>query len=689
MTDTNQAANNIIDFIQNLYQNSGLSGLIPKPVSSVIDNVNVIIDIQQETNESTGISTYKIAIANLAGAVAAVPYVVVGEGTTVAAAIALLTAGGPINAIGSFGILYNGSLATFEISQDAYQITHDEMLDLLTSPGYMELEESVINAANDLIHSINDTLEKTTGWSQQPEWLNDLLEMTDASLLGVRDIKDYLKDYFDGAIDNIGSNIQDYLNSLNQAEATQPIRRSDPLVLDLDNDGIELVSLNNSNTFFDLDNDSLKENVGWLKGDDGFVVLDSNNNGNIDNIDELFGHGNADGTTTTGTQELATHDLNNDGKINSSDSIFTKLKVWQDLNQDGISQSNELKTLSQLNINQINLTNITNLNQNVEGNVIISQGTYQTSDNQTHNLFNLDLAIDQTNSASYQYQDNQGNNITYDLNLDTLSLPFSRGYGNATAWHIAMSEDEELLNIMKEITNLDLNNQNSLKNLDQKIEDFIYQWTNTQNITGNRGSFDARKLEVLETIRGEVFTDITGNHNVGPLQVNFVQTAWDQFFNSIKGKILIQSLFKDVFAGAHYDFATDSIDFNNLTATQLFDNIKAQYDSLNAINQVYFAYDIYKSANLTIGKINGIDDLTTFKNLLVTKIGISPDNFAFGTDSNETIYFNNIENNVIDSKQGNDLLAAGKGDDIYIFNIGDGRDACPSVFNLGKNALRF
>ena len=271
-----------------------------------------------------------------------------------------------------------------------------------------------------------------------------------------------LKDELKGKIPEegeIGSGIGDFLRSIGLGEDTQPVRRYDPLTLDLDGDGIELISLNNSNTFFDLDNDGLRENVGWVKADDGILILDGNNNGTVDNIDELFGYRNPDGTQVTGTQELATHDSNHDGKIDNNDAVFSQLKLWQDLNQDGISKANELKSLTDYRITSIdvNLNNLNQLNQNVEGNVIISTGTYtkevtQTTTDENGNIItittqvtnqyaNLDLAIDQTNSSHYDYQDNEGNNITYDLNIDTLFLPQSRGYGNTTAWHIAMSKD--------------------------------------------------------------------------------------------------------------------------------------------------------------------------------------------------------------------------------------------------------
>lgn len=61
---------------------------------------------------------------------------------------------------------------------------------------------------------------------------------------------------------------------------------------------------------------------------------------------ELFGDQTqlADGTTAaTGFQALSGLDSNDDGKINADDAVFDELKVWQDKNQDGISQADELK----------------------------------------------------------------------------------------------------------------------------------------------------------------------------------------------------------------------------------------------------------------------------------------------------------------------------------------------------------
>jgi hypothetical protein len=263
----------------------------------------------------------------------------------------------------------------------------------------------------------------------------------------------------------ISSYLQSSLNSLSSAERPAPVRRVDPLTLDLDSDGVELINVTQSKAFFDLDiiqnqdgtftSDGVKEQVGWIKADDGLLTLDKNNNGTIDNILELFGK-----QTKTGTEELREYDGNNDGIISDQDAIFSQLKLWQDLNGNGISEAWELKSFSDFRIKSINLNSLTTLNQIQESNLIISQGTFTktitntdgTSSDITSNYANLDLAVNQTNSASYSYTDPAGNVIgDYDLNLEVLALPLSRGYGNLKPWHMAMSNDETLLNISEKL----------------------------------------------------------------------------------------------------------------------------------------------------------------------------------------------------------------------------------------------
>lgn len=123
----------------------------------------------------------------------------------------------------------------------------------------------------------------------------------------------------------------------------------DPLVLDLDGDGIELKTFAENRIFFDIDNDNNKERTGWVGADDGILVHDRNGNGTIDDITETISeyYGAAAGTGaiyTDGFAALRTLDSNDDGTINSSDTAFANLRVWKDENSDGITDVTEDKS---------------------------------------------------------------------------------------------------------------------------------------------------------------------------------------------------------------------------------------------------------------------------------------------------------------------------------------------------------
>lgn len=124
-----------------------------------------------------------------------------------------------------------------------------------------------------------------------------------------------------------------------------------PLVLDLDGDGVELISID-AGVQFDMTADGILDDTSWVGADDGLLALDINGDGTINDHSELFGTnmGAADGFA-----QLALFDSNEDGVIDASDDVFANLLVWQDANQDGVSQADELYSLSDLDIVSINL----------------------------------------------------------------------------------------------------------------------------------------------------------------------------------------------------------------------------------------------------------------------------------------------------------------------------------------------
>ena len=170
--------------------------------------------------------------------------------------------------------------------------------------------------------------------------------------------------------------------------------RIDPLALDLDGDGIETRGVDGK-VVFDHNGDGVKTGTGWLRPDDGWLVLDRNSNGTIDNGGELFGVDTvkADGTKATdGFDALSDLDSNDDGVFDAKDTRFADVRVWRDLNQDGVSQSNELSTLAANNIRSINLNKTTATTNLGNGNTQTATATYTRTDDTTGTAANLGLA---------------------------------------------------------------------------------------------------------------------------------------------------------------------------------------------------------------------------------------------------------------------------------------------------------
>lgn len=106
-----------------------------------------------------------------------------------------------------------------------------------------------------------------------------------------------------------------YKEQLNVAEFTL----HDPLVINLDTDVAEV---SDQTFYFDLDADGKEEEISMLKGS-GYLALDKNEDGIINDGSELFGTGNGDGFA-----DLARYDEDGNGWIDENDSIWSKLKIW-------------------------------------------------------------------------------------------------------------------------------------------------------------------------------------------------------------------------------------------------------------------------------------------------------------------------------------------------------------------------
>ena len=70
-----------------------------------------------------------------------------------------------------------------------------------------------------------------------------------------------------------------------------------------------------------------------------------------------------------GLEVLREYDANGDGTITAADAALNHLKIWQDVNHDGIAQSHELSTLAQNSITELNYSTGQFTQSNAQGSV--------------------------------------------------------------------------------------------------------------------------------------------------------------------------------------------------------------------------------------------------------------------------------------------------------------------------------
>ncbi|MEO7719934.1 MAG: calcium-binding protein, partial [Capsulimonas sp.] len=219
----------------------------------------------------------------------------------------------------------------------------------------------------------------------------------------------------------------------------------DPLVLDLDGDGLELLGRTSISPMFDVDSDLYGERTGWVKRDDGFLARDLNGDGKITDSRELFGgtgsgfdalarlDGNHDGAVNAADNGLA--DFNGDGLVSASDTIAS-LNIWQDADQDAQTDPGELHSLGDLKITAINLTTAA-AGQTVEGNVVSRTATFVREGGATGTIGDVLFKLDNRNTV---YQ-----GPTISLTLAAQQQPDLKGYGTLVSLHEALSLHPELI----------------------------------------------------------------------------------------------------------------------------------------------------------------------------------------------------------------------------------------------------
>lgn len=455
---------------------------------------------------------------------------------------------------------------------------------------------------------------------------------------------------------------------------------SDPLALDLDEDGmITLLSLDGG-VNFDLDVNEFKEKTAWIGNGDGFLVLDRNGNGIIDNGGELFGDrivnpGDPDGGYfTDGFEVLKYYDADKNGEIDSKDPIYSLLQIWKDANTNGKTDEGELYSLADYHIQSINLKATDSEVVDPETGTIISKSSKVTIVKNGEEQ--------QIDIGEFWFKTNH----TDTVQGDTLTI------GNVPTIQDAIANDEtgELLNLYTRFCYAD-----SISDMRFYLKKILYFITEADAIPADSrgGNVDARDLKVIETFAGREFVGVSGSNPnsqaaaiLKRLYSDIENFYLDTLISESMGAIISNIMFTNDNGVTEYDLTSLKLKIGSTLSSHSSKTDKIVYqighylDSLDKATGASKLFDEFKA--YCAEKSLHYADVLASPNSDCTIIGTYEEDNLFGTGSNEFV-FGESGNDVLISGDGNDKLFGGSGDDIlkggpgddsYYFEESNGKD---------------
>ncbi|WP_196158700.1 calcium-binding protein [Reinekea sp. G2M2-21] len=473
-----------------------------------------------------------------------------------------------------------------------------------------------------------------------------------------------------------------------------PPQRRDPIVLDLDGDGVETT---NQSVHFDLNSDGFRTRTGFVSPDDGILSVDLNGNGVIDNGRELFGDSTVlnDGNISLhGFEALAAVDDNNDKVIDENDAIFKNLRVWQDKDGDGVSTLDEMMTMEQAGVKSINIEH--QLDGTIQnGNELFYASSYTRTDGDVRDT-----------AAVFFSADNYDSFLDIDIEISELikSLPQALGSGKVATLHQAMALDTtgQLQALVEDFISDDANIGNT-----EKLNAILFKWVGTDYITDNT------QLQAIRTL--ERFSGSDANtFNVGNLG-NQLQGYRDYLNDRMVRYGFLSNFFtSDVYDSEDGIWITDDFDghfqryFDDLNS---IDPAKAEkYQKLFLENELIqsdlpFYYNVELLDGTRLIKDTGDSNTLTGSDVAdqidarggddIIDAGKGNDKI-FGRSGDDTIYDGdgNDEviagsgNDIIHAGSGSDKLGGGTGNDRFIFANGFGHDEV-SDFEGAQDRVEF
>lgn len=162
---------------------------------------------------------------------------------------------------------------------------------------------------------------------------------------------------------------------------------TDPLVINLDSD---TVNVTDQKFLFDIDADGNKDEISFVGEGSGFLALDKNKDGVINDGSELFGT-----RSGNGFRDLAAYDKDKNGWIDEADDVFDKLVIWtKDENGE-----DKLLSLKEAGVGAIYLGSsatefsLNNANTNESNAIIRRTGIYLKENGEAGTVQHVDLVL--------------------------------------------------------------------------------------------------------------------------------------------------------------------------------------------------------------------------------------------------------------------------------------------------------
>lgn len=198
------------------------------------------------------------------------------------------------------------------VHQMIFDMTFNYILDLMFGMDRFDKDNFISNA-------FGRTTRQADGGTTSWEYYNSESESTSFETQGTVKTADGREIDFGISVKMSRQFEEYYAGSIDWGAARQT-SMCDPLVINLDSLSADVTD---QEFYFDIDADGIKDKISGLASGSGFLALDKNNDGIINDGSELFGTSSGDGF-----KDLAAYDLDGNGWIDEADAIFGALKIW-------------------------------------------------------------------------------------------------------------------------------------------------------------------------------------------------------------------------------------------------------------------------------------------------------------------------------------------------------------------------